>query len=69
MMLTPDLSRKIAAALRGLEYGCVQLVIHDAQLVRIERVERTRLTVFAEASTTSPGQPTGPTEACHDEQE
>ena len=31
-------------ALRNLRYGTVQLVVHDGQIVRIERMERIRLT-------------------------
>ena len=42
--LSPEVAQQIARALRGLAYGSIQLVIHEAQVVRIERVERIRLT-------------------------
>ena len=62
-MISPALARQIEQALQGLQYGSIHLIIHDAQLVRIERVERTRLTVSAEAPSTAQGQPTHPSEA------
>ena len=65
-MLSPELSRRMEDALRGLQYGSVHVVVHDAQVVRIERIERTRLTVSPEAFPTSDGQPTDSSEAGHD---
>ena len=54
-MLSSALAQRIERALRGLQHGAVQLVIHDAHVVRIERVERVRLTVSPEAATTIGG--------------
>ena len=49
-MLAPELLPAIERALQDLRFGYVQLVIHEGQLVRIERVERVRLTVPSEAT-------------------
>ena len=57
-LLSPAVTQQLAHALRGLQYGAVHLVIHDAQIVRIERIERIRLTGSPEASPTIFGQPT-----------
>ncbi len=43
-MLPAAMIPAIERALKGLDYGHVQLVVHAGQLVRIERVERIRLT-------------------------
>lgn len=40
--LDPSLLRELAAALRGLRYGTVELVVHDARVVQLERRERVR---------------------------
>ena len=66
MLPAPTLQR-LERALDGLRYGSVHLVIHDAQVVRIERIERTRLTVTSEAPLTDDGQPTAPPEVCHEQ--
>ena len=66
-MLSPRVAQQIESALRGLAYGSVQLVIHDAQVVRIERVERIRLTESSEAVQNGSGQPTTTTEVRHDD--
>ncbi len=42
--MDPALIPVIERALEGLEFGTVQLVVHNSQLVRIERLERIRLT-------------------------
>lgn len=42
-------------ALKDLRYGHVQLVVHDGQLVRVERVERLRLDQNKNLLTGSPG--------------
>lgn len=34
---------KIARALDGLEYGSIHIVVHDSQVVQIERTEKYRL--------------------------
>ena len=58
-------ARRIAQALRGLAHGSIQLVVHDSQIVRIERVERVRLTVSTEACQQLGGQPTDSPEVDH----
>ncbi|TQK45675.1 hypothetical protein FB479_11364 [Brevibacillus sp. AG162] len=37
------LLEKIARALDGLEYGSIHIVVHDSQVVQIERTEKYRL--------------------------
>jgi len=64
-MLPPLIVRQIERALRGLQYGSVQLVIHDAQVVRIERIERIRLTGTPEAQAEALGRPTTTPEVRH----
>lgn len=34
--------KRIIRALEGLEYGSVQIVVHDSQITQIERVEKQR---------------------------
>ena len=63
-MLPVRLAQQLEAALRNLHYGTIQLVVHDAHVVRIERVERIRLTETTEAAATD-GRPTPTTEARH----
>ena len=38
-----DVDRRILEAVRGLEYGSVEIVVHDSQVVQIERREKVRL--------------------------
>ncbi|MBU5444587.1 MULTISPECIES: YezD family protein [unclassified Paenibacillus] len=35
-------AERILASVRGLEYGNVQIVVHDGKIVQIERTERKR---------------------------
>ncbi|MFS0553342.1 YezD family protein [Brevibacillus sp. 179-C9.3 HS] len=37
------LLEKIARALDGLEYGSIHIVVHDSQVVQIERTEKYRI--------------------------
>jgi hypothetical protein len=42
----PELSRterEILAAIRGLRFGSVEIVVHDSRVVRIERREKLRI--------------------------
>ena len=57
-MLSLQLAQRLEAALQGLHYGTIQLVVHDAHVVRIERVERIRLTDSSEAPTMFSDTPT-----------
>ena len=59
--LPQDTVRQLARALRGLAYGSIQLIVHDSQIVRIERLERIRLTGSPEAEPITDGRPTAPT--------
>lgn len=64
-MLSPTIVQQVEEALRGLQYGSVQLLVHDAKVVRIERIERIRLTGSPEALTNTVGRPTPSTEVRH----
>ena len=68
-MLIPPLVDRLEAALRHLEFGAVHLVIHEGKVVRIERIERVRLTESSEASPQPSGRPTATPEARRDTQE
>jgi hypothetical protein len=35
-------SKRISQSLNGLEYGTVQIIVHDGKIVQIERTERSR---------------------------
>ena len=63
--MEPQTIRQLEQALQGLAYGSVQLVIHDGQIVRIERVERIRLTGSPEALLQQRGRPSAATEVRH----
>jgi len=65
-MLSSAITRELELALRNLRYGSIQMVVHDGNVVRIERIERIRLTDSSEAQPISRGQPTPPTEVCQD---
>ena len=68
-MLSAALAHQVEQALRNLAYGSVHLVIHDAQVVRIERIERIQLTGSPEARDDNRGRPTAPTEVRRVQQE
>ncbi len=38
-----DIDRRILEAVRSLDYGSVEIVVHDSQVVQIERREKVRL--------------------------
>jgi hypothetical protein len=40
--LDPQLARELAAALHGLRYGSIELVVHDGRIVQLERHEKVR---------------------------
>lgn len=48
----------VERALKGLDYGAVHLTVHDGHVVRIERIERMRLTDSSGSQKTLTGQPT-----------
>ncbi len=66
-MLSPELTQQLTQALQGLTYGSIQLIVHDSQVVRIERIERVRLSVSAQALTEDKvRQPTDSPEVYHE---
>ncbi len=78
-MLSQTIVDQVEHALRGLRYGTIQLVVHDARIVQIERLERVRLSTATdagqptltgspEALSTSRGRPTASPEARHGEE-
>ena len=46
--LSTDVIEQIVRLLQDLRYGSVQITVHDAQIVHIERVERIRVTRHAD---------------------
>ena len=42
--------RQVLEAVRGIRYGSVEVVIHDARIVQIERREKVRLEVTSRRS-------------------
>ena len=67
-MIAASLAQRIERALRDLHHGEVHLVVHEAQVVRIERIERVRLTVSPEAACSPDGRPTDSSEVRRDEE-
>jgi hypothetical protein len=52
---------RILDAVRGLEFGSVEIVVHDSQVVQIERREKQRLDKPAQPdSQARPARPTAP---------
>jgi hypothetical protein len=41
--MNDSLLRELAAALAGLRFGSVEIVVHDSRVVQIERREKMRL--------------------------
>ena len=41
--LSPQLLSRIAEAIRSVQHGSVQIIIHDSWVVQIERAEKIRL--------------------------
>ena len=48
-LLNQELIDRVGLALKDLQYGSVHLILHEGRVVRIERVERIRLTGSPEA--------------------
>ncbi|PYI56168.1 YezD family protein [Paenibacillus flagellatus] len=40
---------RILDSVKGLEYGSVQIIVHDGRIVQIERTERKRFDAFAQS--------------------
>lgn len=45
---SPELLKQIVQAVRSLRYGTVQITVHNARVVQIDKVERTRVPVTAD---------------------
>lgn len=45
-------TERILSSVRGLEYGNVQIIVHDGKIVQIERTERKRFDSYASQSRT-----------------
>jgi hypothetical protein len=43
--LNPQLEREILDAVRGIRYGSVEVVVHDAKVVQVVRTEKVRFDV------------------------
>ena len=41
--LDPDLEREILEAVRGIRFGSVEVVVHDAKVVQVVRTEKVRI--------------------------
>jgi hypothetical protein len=41
--LDPELEREILDAVRGIRYGSVEVVVHDAKVVQVVRTEKVRI--------------------------
>jgi hypothetical protein len=46
--LDPEVSRRILDAIRSLQFGAVEVTVHDGRVVQIDRRERTRLSAGRE---------------------
>ena len=66
-MLEPSVLPAIERALKDLRFGSVHLIVHEGQLVRVERVERIRLTETSGSLNEPRGRPTSLQEGRRDE--
>lgn len=41
--VSPDIKREILSAIANIEYGSVEVIIHDGKVVQIERREKIRI--------------------------
>jgi hypothetical protein len=48
--LAPELLRQIAEAVNSLRYGTIQITVHNARVVQIDKVERVRFAPPADLS-------------------
>lgn len=51
--LDQQVMEKIASLLEGLEFGTVQITVHDSQITQIDRLEKHRLPLQGKSSVTS----------------
>lgn len=52
--LNPDLEREILDAVRGIRYGSVEVVVHDAKVVQVVRTEKVRIDSPRDGRLTAP---------------
>ncbi len=46
--MTQDMVGRIVQAVESLQYGTVQITVHDAHVVQIEKIERVRISPAAD---------------------
>ena len=51
--LDQQVMEKIASLLEGLEFGTVQITVHDSQITQIDRLEKHRLPMRKQQALTS----------------
>ncbi|SDN33698.1 YezD family protein [Bacillus sp. OK048] len=51
--LNQQVMEKIANLLEGLEYGTVQITVHDSQITQIDRLEKHRLPLQSKTPSTT----------------
>jgi hypothetical protein len=51
--LDQEVMEKIASLLEGLEFGTVQITVHDSQITQIDRLEKHRLPLLSKPSISS----------------
>ncbi|MDR7078197.1 hypothetical protein J2Y03_003247 [Neobacillus niacini] len=51
--LDQQVMEKIASLLEGLEFGTVQITVHDSQITQIDRLEKHRLPLQTKSSVQS----------------
>ena len=52
--LEPEVLARITEALRSLRFGTVQITVHNARIVQIDRLERVRVPASADLTSGSP---------------
>jgi hypothetical protein len=55
--LDQQVMEKIASLLEGLEFGTVQITVHDSQITQIDRLEKYRFPLQGKARQQLPNQP------------
>jgi hypothetical protein len=55
--LDQHVMEKIASLLEGLEYGTVQITVHDSQITQIDRLEKYRFPLKGKAPATPSSNP------------
>jgi hypothetical protein len=50
LSLSPEVRQQVEEAIASLRYGTVQITVHNARVVQIDKVERVRLPLHADLS-------------------